>query len=70
MAPKPAFNAAQHAALKELLDAARPEAGDTEAVGPSIQELLGVLEEFKQNAENKEKVEALLAQLETCMCVP
>jgi hypothetical protein len=64
MAPKP-FNAAQEAALKTMLDAVRPDAD--EAAGPSVQLLLHALEVFQHNADNKEKVEALLVQLTKSM---
>ena len=64
MAPKP-FNAAQEAALKTMLDAVRPDAD--EAAGPSVQLLLHALKVFQHNADNKEKVEALLVQLTKSM---
>ena len=64
MAPKP-FHAAQEAALKTMLNAVRPDAD--EAAGPSVQLLLHALEVFQHNADNKEKVEALLVQLTKSM---
>ena len=54
--------------VQDMFDARQPHAETGEAVGgATFEQLRGVLMEFKKNADDREEVLALLAQLETSL---